>query len=399
MAKRHLILVAPVGDPADGAWPTKFEQTVVKGPYRLEYWGWKRYSGESDSRGEPAYDRRTVEESPTTQAGTPRTLLLKGGGRGSWRARLGYPLWIGRVFRASFGARDAVLVCVTLDCGLACALASLFRPIRFVFANLDNMSKSFRWPRPVRWMLERLEHFTVRRCCMHILPSPSRWGRVTAKECFLPNAPTTGILQSAQKIADTRNYQRGPILTVYFNGLLGATRGCGTLLRAVRALPPDMLRVIVAGKCKCREIEELVRLPNVTDLGMLPMDEALALNYSAHFAFTFYDPVVELNRIAEPNKWEDCIATRTPFIVNSEVVTAARFMERDACVHVPYDDWQGLADVLKHMAETPDEWTRIQQNLSGFATSPWDIGLLRLLEQLPWNEFCERSRNAPLEEN
>ncbi len=139
----------------------------------------------------------------------------------------------------------------------------------------------------------------------------------------------------------------------------------------------------------------LARLPNVTDLGTLPMDEALALNYAAHLSLTFYDPAIELNRIAEPNKWEDCIATQTPFIVNSEVTTARRFMERDACVHVGYHDWQGLAEVLKRMAENREEWAKVQQNLCTFATPAWDEGVLHLLEELPWKGSSGKTGKAP----
>ena len=78
-------------------------------------------------------------------------------------------------------------------------------------------------------------------------------------------------------------------------------------------------------------------MPNVTHYGELSQHEALALYRQADLACTFYDPAIQINRYAEPNKWWDCVFMGTPPVLNEGIATAKSLIESNACFVVVYD--------------------------------------------------------------
>jgi hypothetical protein len=99
-------------------------------------------------------------------------------------------------------------------------------------------------------------------------------------------------------------------------------------------------------------------------LGELTFEESLATYYRAHLAFTFYDPQIEINRIAEPNKWGDCVVTGTPFITNTEVQTARSYLENKQCLAVAYSDHEGLARLLSNLSSHSEQWRKLKQSIA-----------------------------------
>ena len=172
-------------------------------------------------------------------------------------------------------------------------------------------------------------------------------------------------------------------LELYVNGLLTETRGIRTLLNALGLCRAGLLRVLVAGMLACAEAEELVTLPCVEYLGLLSGEESLATYYRAHLAFTFYDPKIAINRVAEPNKWGDCVATGTPFVTNAEVQTARPFLLRKQCVAVPYADDTGLCELLTDLSRNSKKLSTLRQSIGRASVQPsdraWDSVLMTVL--------------------
>lgn len=366
MVGRGVVQICPLSRPEDGAWTAKFDRVARSAGVPYEYWGWHRGGG-APSGPMPGHHR----------------YLMRGGGRGSIHGRLRYTVWVARVaWSVLRERRDVAYVTPTFDAALGVAVAGLLRKRPLVFANLDNVSLSYVWPLPVRWGLGVLERWVARRAAVHILPSRSRWSEIGRKERIVPNSPTEEQIAAARSIASARGYRRGEVLTVYINGTLTERRGAGTFLRALKRCPPGCLEVLVAGKAKCAEAVELCGLPGVTDLGELSLEESLAEYYRAHLALTYYDPILAINRLAEPNKWEDCIVTGTPFVANAEIETLRRFADRGACFRSVYGDDRGLANLLMEISRDRSRWTEVQARLLEFSTPPWDRTVMEILREL-----------------
>lgn len=368
-APRTFVVVESIGDLSQNAFATKLEQVLRKGGYRYQFWGWDRNRKQAD---------RALEREEH------KKILLRGGGQARWQLGLYYLIWMAAVFWTTLRNRtDAVYICSRFDAAFPVAVASLFARRPLLFANRDNISMSYRWPGPVKWLFKKLEEFVARRSVVHLLPSESRWHERSPNVRVVPNTPTRDLLAEAREIADRKGYRRpDDALVLYVNGWLTARRGARMILEALRECTDSRVRTLVAGTPLCPEAEDLLRLENVTYLGTLSAAESLAVYFGSHVVLTFYDPAIEINRLAEPNKWGDCIATGTPFITNSEVVTARKFIEADACFHVPYGDSRGLRDTICELVKDRQRWKVVHENLCRYQLPAWDEAMGDVLAEL-----------------
>ncbi len=226
-----------------------------------------------------------------------RRVLLSGGGEHNKGLLVWYPLWTLRLFFAVlFGGKNRLFFCSNLESALPVALASALGKSQFIFANRDNVSKSYRWPGFVKRLIERSENYTARRAAAHLIPGPSRWPQDDANLRIIPNTPTSWVLHAAAEIARENNYGQDNKLTIYVNGWLTETRGIKTFLEAVKLLKSDSVRILIAGPTRCDEALELIEQESVTYLGTVPNDQSLALYFDSDLVFTFYDPAIEINR-------------------------------------------------------------------------------------------------------
>lgn len=375
-----LVLVAGVGNigaDSDDVFVAKIAPILRELPTQREWWGWQR-------------ERGTI----TPAEGFDAKTLFRGGGFQNLRLIGWYAGWMTAVFAKAVRAPDDLYFCAGFDTGFPMAVASLLRGRRFIWANMDNISLSHRWPTPVRAAFTALEKFVAKRALLHVVPGPSRWPTRDANLAYLPNTPSSKSLNQAREIARAKGYARGDRFTLYVNGWLPATRGVATLVRALKRIPPGELDVVVAGEAVVPEARELVALPGVRYLGRISTEESLALYWSAHATLTYYDPAIAINRVAEPNKWGDCIATNTPFIVNSEVRTAEPFVRAGACFALPYHDDAALAALLRELARDRARIEQVRQNLHKFDAPAWDTAFAGLMQGVLEKQAVARPGDA-----
>jgi glycosyltransferase involved in cell wall biosynthesis len=313
------------------------------------------------------------ESSETSELDIPvRNLISR-----KWRARssgLRYVAWMVAVFinRWRRGRRSA-LFAVGFDSAFPLSLLPGSRRW-LVFDNLDNISLNYRWPKWLASIFKVLESWIAWRAKLHVVPSRSRWSGREANLRVVTNTPSREALQAAIAIATGKVYERQQPLTVYVNGWLSRTRGIRTLLSAMELLRQRGIapRILVAGRPASTEAEELIALPCTEYVGLVPNAEALALYFRSHVAFTYYDPTLAINRLAESQKWTDCWATGTPFIANREIETLAPYIKRNACYALPYDDAESLAALLGDVAGNPELLAGVRKNLEEMSFRFWD---------------------------
>lgn len=380
---KKLVIIAPVSNLSENVFLAKLEKVVNNLNLTTEFWGWNRNALQNQFNSKQTPSKIDIK------------ILISGGGNTNKMLMAWYPLWMIKVFfNAWTESKDTLYFCASFDTALPLGLCSLFRKRSFVFANRDNISKIYSWNRLIKNILEKLEIFSASQADIHLIPGNSRWCFNSNNIYVLPNTPSCDVLNEAIKIAKQGNYKRGEVFTLYINGWLTSTRGMGTLLKAAKADGMESVKIIVAGAIHCQEARQLVELSNVDYLGFLSNEEALAIYYKSHLVFTFYDPRLEINRLAEPNKWWDCVVTQTPFITNSEVINASLFFKRKACFCVNYDDWSGLAKIITDLNKNQKKWREVQKNLGEFDVKLWDNSMQKLLEG--WlDKDCETDSSVP----
>lgn len=295
----------------------------------------------------------------------------------SWRSRsaaLRYIVWMWKVFMcARRQPRGTHFFSVGFDSGFPIALLAN-RSRSFVFDNIDNVSMSYRWPWGVKHVFRFLEKWVARRASVHVIPSANRWEGADANMEVVTNTPSLTVIREARSLAEARGYVRDREFTIYLNGWLSATRGIATLIGALKLMKERQLpvKVLVAGRPASNDAEALLALDNVENLGMLSNVEALATYFRTTVAFIYYDPALEINRLAESQKWTDCWATGTAFVSNHEVETLRRFEEADACFALPYHDHEGLANLIGELAADAGRVRTSQENLARMNFRYWD---------------------------
>jgi hypothetical protein len=295
---------------------------------------------------------------------------------------LGYLWWMVRVFWAVLWSRQhEVFVCERFESAFPAAVVTLFRRRRFLFYNSDNLYLSYRWSPLVRRFLLGLERFTARRSAIHLVPSEYRWPAADANRRLLANWPSRQITEAARRIAAEARYARSGPLHVYVNGWLPETRGLRMIAAAAERLADTPIRFIVCGRENGPSARKLISLPNVDYLGERCAATALAQCYRCHIVLTFYDPAIEINRVAEPNKWLDCVVTETPFITNAGILTAKPYQSSGACLTVPYDDDAALEQMLRSLATDPEKLHDVTARLKRIPPQFWDDQMEQILRE------------------
>lgn len=346
----------------------------------VEFWCWARTE----------QDRVSASRSETRR--TLRLLLTGQCPRNYWIA-VWYVVWMVRVsWRLMLSPGGARYVCERFESAFPAACVSLIRPVSFLYLDSDNISLSHRWPSVIRWILERLERFTASRSRIHVVPSRSRWRFDDANLRILKNWPTTQHAGEARRRAEQLAYRRSDdVLNVYVSGWLPTTRGLRMIREAAQRVVGEEISFIVAGQCHCDDARLLASMPNVEYLGSLDSATALAQCYRAHVVLAFYDPQIAINRVAEPNKWYDCIVTGTPFITNHRIETALPYIDSGVCWAVDYGDADRLVELLRRLDQDRSRLDRASQSMASMQKQYWDVQMNAILDEFTEQKSVKRA--------
>jgi glycosyltransferase involved in cell wall biosynthesis len=258
--------------------------------------------------------------------------------------------------------------------------------MRFVFFDLDTASLAVGKSGTVRKLVETLERFAARRALLHVLPGVSRLSAYPISEervVFLPNTPLRKTVADARTLAAREGDADEDRLVVYVNGWLPAERGIDFVLRTAEILAgDDRIRFVFAGHVAAPMVDRIRALQNCRWLGKLDITSSLAQYYTSNVCLTFYDPSVPINRVAEPNKWWDCVATGTPFVTNRGIRTARYFSDRGACWLIEYGSADDLAGLLQEFASKPEEVAAKRRAVSAVGARVWDDGFTGVLARI-----------------
>ncbi len=342
----------------------------------IRYYGWKREKSETPE----------VVSDP----GISETTILNGGGYGGSRVRLYYPLWMIAVFRRALRLpRGSTWYCLGFESAFPALLAAKIRKSRVIFDDADRFSMIVRLPGALNTLVVAAERWTSQQASIHIVPGFTRYEWRYPNMKLLRNSPTSRQFEAGRDIARGLDHDRSrQQFTLYMNGWIGETRGAPVFLALMEKLAtkcPDV-RMLLIGRGDAGAFDRLIRLPNVDYQTEVPQEEALAYYYASDLVLTYYDPAIAINRHAESNKWGDCVFCDVPFVVNSEVETAGKFVESGAAFAVEYGDVETLFQLVIRCKDDPAHLERAREALRKFRADfpPFDEALSEILsENLP----------------
>lgn len=328
-----IYLYAPLGNPSHRTRIVKFIKCYRPIFNDIYFLGWARNTAEKMARLEGVHTKH----------------ILYGGGYGR-KSRKYYALWMVVVFFSALRIpRGSVVHALGWETAFPFFIASLFKRHKVIFDDADRFSLIFRMPEVLKYLIGWLEQKTSRASLVHLIPSFSRYEWSGSNMLVVKNNPLSSDVEYALR----KGKARGGKMVIYINGWVGHTRGAPVFLEVFNRLALERKDIIInfAGRVDSEEGVKLLKLSNVNNFGELVQSEALKLYALADLVITYYDPIVPINIKAESNKWGDCFFFKVPFVVNSEVQTAAKFVKGGCAWSVPYGDINALYDLIIKLAD------------------------------------------------
>lgn len=199
-------------------------------------------------------------------------------------------------------------------------LMIFYYPLMFfkhsVLDIFDSVFLKYNKPGNQLWLLKFICYYPINviivtdRRRFHLMPDFAK-----DKVVILPNYPRH-VSHSHEK-----NQQRDG-LSIFYGGTLTIARGT-KILEELCKLYPEELTVFVAGWVHDKQTEQFLRHDCVVNLGLLTQEETLSFVYdNCDYIMCLYEPNNINNINASPNKIYDALQSRTPLIINSEILVS-----------------------------------------------------------------------------
>lgn len=311
-------------------------------------------------------------------------LLYTRGVEGSRGLIFHYFVWMILLFLHFFRQRggNRLYIVSRFDAAFPLYVVSMIFPVRYVYLDRDALYLSHNWPDFVARILRSIEARIGMRAVAHIIPGRSRDFTHANNVCVVENSPHSEFIHAA---SSSRYYSArvSGALSVYVNGWLVESRGMDMIEKAARCLSEARapVKFLVAGVLACDAAKRLASLDNVEYFGVLENVDALALYSRADVVLSFYDPSIQINQRAEPNKWLDCAVQKVPFITNNGVLTAEKWLNAGVAFSVDYDGSDELSDLLIRLYKNRGILKRAVSGYSLVNIQAWDIAMSKALSK------------------
>lgn len=311
-------------------------------------------------------------------------VLMRKGNKESSRLMLllFYFLWMFKLFFyvVSTNHDNKLFICSRFENCFPVWVASFFKKIEYIYADRDALHFTYKWPYLIKIIIKKVESLMAARAVVHLIPGESRDFTKLNNVVVVNNLPSSWVLNEAFLIHEKRNIIKKDKVIVYINGWLVTTRGLEQILAAITSKELiDFYEFIIAGDVDNKLLDAIKKMNNVKYLGRLSNEEALSYYYDSDVVISLYDPAIEINRKAEPNKWWDCVATNTPFITNNNIDTVINF---DGLVKYWVIDYNEQKSLLKFLFYNKNEIKQHDKCLANVNIELWDVKISNLINKV-----------------
>jgi hypothetical protein len=260
-----------------------------------------------------------------------------------------YLVWMTDLFFRLLFRRNKKLIFVSgYESALIVYLISLIRGGEFIYDNPDNFYQSKNLPKSIRNIVLWIDRKIINKAKTTIVPDKSRIPGYNIDDnrfIIIKNFPSHHDSKIAKEVGLKKQHK----LVLYTNGWLVPTRGLDMMTDFIMKLEKGLdLQIKITGK-KEGLGESILNSSYVNYIGVVNATTSLAHYYTSDVILTFYDPALEINRKASPNKWGDALITQTVPILNSEIETTSHYFPEGGYFAVNYNDSDALYKLIKSL--------------------------------------------------
>jgi len=241
-------------------------------------------------------------------------------------------------------------------CDFDTVMPALFMKIMWgkyvVYDIFDFYVDTFNIPDAIKNTILRLDLWAIHKADAVILAGEDRRAQIGEGDPrhleFILNTPADTF---ARRDAPQ---DKGALNLVYVGALIDH-RFLLEMIGLVAKRPDVHLKISGFGPLSVRIQEAISGLPNISFLGRIPYDEAMALTMEADLNFAIYDPKVPNHKFSNPNKVYEAMMASKPVIV-AKGMGIDLLVERENCGYlVEYEDADSVGRLLDHLCEFPAE--------------------------------------------
>lgn len=247
-----------------------------------------------------------------------------------------------------------------LDTLIPAIFAKIFKRGILIYDIFDfyaeNLPISF--PKNIINYISNFERFCIRFADAVIIVDESRViqikGAKIKKLVIIMNCP----VDTNYSISDFKNEP----FVVFYGGTLIKTNGLCKLIDSVKHV--SGVKLVLAGVGPDEKmIKDLVRNEvNASFLGWINYDEYIKQMLNASAVFSFYDPIIPNNKLANSTKAFEAMMCAKPVIVNRETSLASIIINSNCGVAVPYNNDSALINAISHLQKNPEICKKMGEN-------------------------------------
>lgn len=271
---------------------------------------------------------------------------------------------------------------VGLESAFPVMIACFLKGGDYIFDNPDNFTGSFGLTGKVKTIIDRLEGYVASKSVAHILPSESRVIIPTVNDIFIYNTPSKSSVTKANSIYVSESNEfvnsikKEERFKLYINGRIVDDRGADYLPTVFNELSYKEYCLVIVGEIDSKSLYDFL---SKTDLKVyranrVPNEVSLALYLAVDLVFALYSPIRPINKLAESNKWYDCLTIGTHCVTNKEISNVSKFSNYKNFSIVEYGNALELIRLLKRL--------RLEEkNTNQLSTFDWDMSMLSVLNK------------------
>jgi len=296
------------------------------------------------------------------------------------RKSIEYALWMsGLFFRLFFRRKTTPIFVSGFESAIVVYFVSLLRGGTYIFDNPDNFYQSKNLPNGLKKMIFNIERKIIKRAQITIVPDEMRIiGYNLPRKYFLTirNFPSKSDVEKSLKNTTPKDKK----LVIYMNGWLVPTRGLQMISEFIKKLQPNLdLKIKIAGKKE--GLDEILKSPYVEYLGIVDAMTSLGNYHNSDIILTFYDPSIEINRNASPNKWGDALVTETIPILNNGIETTAMYFPKGGYFAIDYNDSESLYKLIMDIYENEEILANKRTELKENPIYFWEDQMQKILNK------------------
>jgi hypothetical protein len=265
--------------------------------------------------------------------------IIKGLNTGKWKAA-GYLFWYISIFmQLLFSKKGNIYYCADFEAAFPCYLLKRIKKLSYVYDIYDEFALRYKFNKLLSRIISAVDRKIRKASIITIHVDPLRVSALDKNYTIIPNVP----FDFYNGKFETPDYKKKIAIT----GWLTKTRGVDSIYKFAR--DNSNIEFLIIGEIDPSLKDLFSVMPNVNVHTQMRQDDLFQVIFDVSAILALYNPDIEINRKAAPNKLYDAMMLGIPIVSNKgiEVADFIQSKHLGLVVNYNYDEsWKEIVDLI-----------------------------------------------------